>query len=749
MKRVRAKGEDAVRVRSGCVVIDRTKECSGENKDGLIIVKGRDNKCARNEEDGTSGAVVKRGEHNQKYHRGMTQSTIENENEVMRERVMKITSEMVALISSLYPSVVMERVRVSEVLEEALRVSDLIYGAVDAAAWAVSFEWDPGVRTRDLQRLHDNDDSLELLVRGIQIEQRPDRLNLERVQLWVPSTDPDYERIMQLATEGMRLLVDSTFVPNNRPPPMRELYRQVAKAVNSLVQDLWRDDLILLLPTATARALPGVHFSAAHWAPKAGKRCGRGIFDSSDNKHSTALNSDNARTQLEDLYGPIHHPTLCELVHMILEMVDLHGWENIVLWKGDLARAFTLLNFRASEVQLLACELSDGITMVYHSGLFGWVGTPYAFQVCTRVLERLIIARVDGRVRLYVDDVMGVSTIRRVTTDRQIAESCMTGLLGTHAVAEDKWEEGRELDFIGWRIDLNRRLVTLRRRNFLKTLYGFLRVDEMSPVSLEEMQRLSSWASRYSEVIRVMRPYTAYLYAETVGRSNRRAARTLRRETKEVIRLWRMVLILADLKTETFSRSIASFRLDKPQVEIRFDSSLQGVGLSLWDLNTRQIILVAASTFPFTFHQDSSHQNLAEFCAVVLAMAILARKGYRDISLSLLGDSVSALTWGQSENFRGQLNTAAAAVFVAIGAEFGFWVASVQHIAGEDNEVHDKLSRGTAPRDLGFSPQHIFVVEQYPEVHQLFILCNPGNELSEHWGSVSRAVSTLKETIRA
>ena len=87
-----------------------------------------------------------------------------------------------------------------------------------------------------------------------------------------------------------------------------------------------------------------VHYSPAHWARKAGKKSGRCIFDSSDSKHGIPLNSEEARLQLEGLYGVIEHPTLEELVRMVLdyarEMQEKLGekfrWENIVLWKGDL-----------------------------------------------------------------------------------------------------------------------------------------------------------------------------------------------------------------------------------------------------------------------------------------------------------------------------------------------------------------------------------------------------------------------------
>ena len=66
---------------------------------------------------------------------------------------------------------------------------------------------------------------------------------------------------------------------------------------------------------------------------------------------------------MEGLYGVIEHPTLEELVRMVLdyaaEMQEKMGkefkWEDIVLWKGDLKGAFTLLFFSPEGIRYLAC----------------------------------------------------------------------------------------------------------------------------------------------------------------------------------------------------------------------------------------------------------------------------------------------------------------------------------------------------------------------------------------------------------
>eukprot|EP01032_Pedospumella_encystans_P028479 gene28479-32165_t len=74
------------------------------------------------------------------------------------------------------------------------------------------------------------------------------------------------------------------------------------------------------------------------------------------------------------------------------------------------------------------------------------------------------------------------------------ADSSIRALLGPHAVAPSKDESGRALDWIGWSIDLDTRLVSLSHRNYLRTVYAFFFVDVTAPISLNHVQRMASLA---------------------------------------------------------------------------------------------------------------------------------------------------------------------------------------------------------------------------------------------------------------
>ena len=69
--------------------------------------------------------------------------------------------------------------------------------------------------------------------------------------------------------------------------------------------------------------------------------------------------------------------------------------------------AFTLIPLR-----LFALRLDCGLTTICPCGNFGWVGTPYAFNVVFRTLDVITEHTIDGAGLWYVDDLNGCSKRR-------------------------------------------------------------------------------------------------------------------------------------------------------------------------------------------------------------------------------------------------------------------------------------------------------------------------------------------------
>jgi hypothetical protein len=86
-----------------------------------------------------------------------------------------------------------------------------------------------------------------------------------------------------------------------------------------------------------------------------------------------------------------------------MRQIERVGEDEVVLWKMNLREAFTLLCVEGKSVKKLAFQQTDDLTMLHTTGMFGWTGMPFAFQVITRILERIINPGLKGECLLYVD----------------------------------------------------------------------------------------------------------------------------------------------------------------------------------------------------------------------------------------------------------------------------------------------------------------------------------------------------------
>jgi hypothetical protein len=95
--------------------------------------------------------------------------------------------------------------------------------------------------------------------------------------------------------------------------------------------------------------------------------------------NGTSDSKDTLRKVIATTWREIRHPTKVQLVLMILTAADVHGWNELILWKKDLKGAFNLLNYNPAFCKLFAFPLSDDVTMIHMAGIFGWIGMPHAF----------------------------------------------------------------------------------------------------------------------------------------------------------------------------------------------------------------------------------------------------------------------------------------------------------------------------------------------------------------------------------
>ena len=263
-----------------------------------------------------------------------------------------------------------EKIRI--LINKAWAVGSVAYGIQDAIDWGKDFIFPRDIGMRDALDLK-NAGSLSklcLMRHGIIAEKRlsADRVRKVVTERRLQSFDGkmDKLRAIDIAEFGMVIPVSDVFRSSSERPPLRKKYLLVQGAVNKIIYEMYnKGGTVLLLPTEVAIKIPGVHFSSQHWTTKKEKACGRSLGDASNDTHGNALNDALGVVQgmVRKLWGEVIHPTLEDLVSMIVRTAQKYGWENIVLWKMDLKGAFSLLRIHEADVCKLAFELTDGITL--------------------------------------------------------------------------------------------------------------------------------------------------------------------------------------------------------------------------------------------------------------------------------------------------------------------------------------------------------------------------------------------------
>ena len=272
-----------------------------------------------------------------------------------------------------------------------------------------------------------------------------DRLSADRVAR-LRSDNPERALMLDLVN-GMRVHLPVSFVPNGKQPrtPLRSTYELVASAVNKMLGTLIEQRLAFLLSLSLAQEhVPNLHICKAHWTTKKGKASGRPLGDLSF-VDGTPLNTDETAEAVNLYYGQILHPTIEDIAVMVQEFwVEAKRknpslrYADLRLWKMDLEGAYTLLSFRPEDVGLFAMLLTGDLVYFQLAGIFGWSGTPAAFQVVTRAISWEPRHALKSRTVMYVDDIIGIGFADDIASDLSITRGICTSLLGSGAVADDK-----------------------------------------------------------------------------------------------------------------------------------------------------------------------------------------------------------------------------------------------------------------------------------------------------------------------
>jgi hypothetical protein len=374
-------------------------------------------------------------------------------------------------------------------------------------------------------------------------------------------------------------------------------------------------------------------------------------------------------------------------------------WDDLVLYKLDLAGAYTLVSFSPEDVRKMAVELSDEVVMFFLGGHFRWTNTPGAFQTVTRsIVWELNNGILDGVASMYVDDILKVCLRKDLDSELARVTKLLTGLMGEKAVAEHNTEFGRRLTVKRYVIDLDKQLVVIAKRYALRALHGYMTTDLTVKHSVKFLQKLASWGLHYGKICRHMRPFVRYLY-RSYANMKQYASVELDASGRLVVRLFRTLFMLGLCSVEgeiLMSRSMWSFARNHYTWVVEFDGSLSRIGILFLLVNFlgEEILMASAlvDVIALKFGSNSSNHNTSEFLGRLFAGRGLKMLGWEKEPVLYRGDSMSALSWIKKKRVKSDNASAAGDAFVLQAVTYGLIGLSQEHLAGELNVKADSRS---------------------------------------------------------
>jgi hypothetical protein len=285
---------------------------------------------------------------------------------------------------------------------------------------------------------------------------------------------------------------------------------------------------------------------------------------------------------------------------------------------------------------------------------------------------------------------MAVSLATKYLNDSSLVDSNVPQLLGQGSIATTKSQHDRCLEFHGWDFNLDTPTIALCARNMNKLVHVLFFFHPTDKISISHIQRLASLISRVSILSRHMRPYTHTLHSITSGYVYPHAKIHLSILAQSNIMMWRAFVLLLIANPSQLSRPMKSFRQQPAQFIIRYDASLTGLGVGLYEVMNNRLVIYTALQLPFTVDNDSSNQNAMDFTAVVLGLLLAWRAKLTNFHYDLLTLTLNSV-----------LARRANIIFTTISMHLNANLAEAEHVPGVLNTVYDGLSRNVSPQELG------------------------------------------------
>ena len=255
-----------------------------------------------------------------------------------------------AYASEMFPCMPMEVAEDRDILTVARDSLLGDYTLRDAVIWGNKFRFPPEQIDQDSLKFKQMGYNLPEFVRWKQSQIPHTRMSVDRLMSRWDRTDPDFDLLVEIARDGVKVMTDSDFIPNRLAPSrFSPNYDYAHTAINKALYDSYLSNLSIILTSADLARVPSevpIHHSRLGLTLKKGKPQGRVTCNYTYGKLPSRLNTENVRIQAREYYGEIKNTTVQKLALMILSQVDRakqlgRTSRDLILWKMDLKGAFT------------------------------------------------------------------------------------------------------------------------------------------------------------------------------------------------------------------------------------------------------------------------------------------------------------------------------------------------------------------------------------------------------------------------
>ena len=641
----------------------------------------------------------------------------------------------------------------------------------NAIEWGAGFEGSEEYRVAcvtDITELGSSETLLSLIQRK-QKSSAGERISQTRLQAFAEAVpelreDAKFQELLSVAREhivdGLHIEHHEGMVPSFEPRGLSSRHLELQSAICRLACKSRDNGGSLIfriedLRRVTSRTGEALHLSLSGWAPKQGKAEGR--WTNNPDVFNNVPSRAEAQERVKRKYRrSIENPTIQQIVERLLHLEGLmeegalspeDATERcLTLLKSDLKGAFTLLDLRPESALLQCYEIGHGLVAICLRGTFGTVELPFAFFIISELLE--MAGRALGRralgsssrfdLAVYVDDFCGGMISRR----REVAHIVKEGvfkpllglvrvLLGPDSVELKKTVFGTVLDFLGWRVDAEKRTIRMSDRTQLKLVYH-LSCIEGARAKGTTMEVVASLAERMSCVAPLLRIFLPFLYSSYCYLRCKEATVSLQGLALTA------VYVVKTMTYAQFRRPAYSFDALRPRSSswrVQFDGSNKGVGAAIYrrengaETLRGQISLPLPGELATTLDVQDRVQNGCELLAAmvgILAVALLDEEA--TVALTVRGDSeVVARHWLKDGRFKGEPGMRAALAVVIVEHHRDLRVVEHLWCSKHDNTHCDDLSR---MRPIQPHPgAWVVSSEPCPEnllpIRRLVDLCNP------------------------